>query len=205
MRDLDIRRALRRHLTTAFGDDPSALILDELGVCRGMVRVDMAVVNGELKGFEIKSDRDTLGRLAAQASIYSRVFDTLSIVVGSRYLQKAEAIIPGWWGIWAVGNLENERAAFRCVRAESQNDDIDPYSLVQLLWREETLFLLEEHDLGAGLRSKPRRYLWDALARSLTIDDLRDSVRAQLKARQGWRSGESRRQDGGRSLPSARL
>lgn len=48
MRDPEIRRRLRQHLEDEFGDDPTALILDELGVCCGRVRADMAVVNGEL-------------------------------------------------------------------------------------------------------------------------------------------------------------
>jgi hypothetical protein len=204
MRDQEIRRALRRYLTVAFGEDPSALIIDELGVCRGTVRVDMAVVNGELKGFEIKSDRDTLGRLEAQAAIYNRVFDTLSIVVGSRHLQRVEPMIPGWWGIWVVDQLGGHDA-LTCIRAESRNEHIDPYSLVQLLWREETLALLLRHNLASGLRGKPRRHLWDILASNLTINDLRDSVRAQLKARQLWRSAELRTPDGARFLPSAKL
>ena len=84
MRELDIRRALRKHLGFVFEEDPTALILEELGICRGTVRVDMAVVTGMLKGFEIKSDQDTLKRLPAQASAYNKVFDTLTIVAGTR-------------------------------------------------------------------------------------------------------------------------
>ena len=69
MRDPEIRRQLRCRLEQEFGNDANALILDELGVCCGRVRADMAVVNGELKGFEIKSDQDTLLRLRSQVEI----------------------------------------------------------------------------------------------------------------------------------------
>ena len=152
----------------------------------------MAVVNGELKGFEIKSDRDTLGRLEGGLRSYNKVFDTLSIVVGSRHVQRVETMVPSWWGIWVVDRLEG-RDALSCIRAESRNEHIDPYALVQLLWREETLALLLRHNLASGLRGKPRRHLWDILASSLTVSDLRNSVRAQLKARQLWRSAELRK------------
>ena len=98
MRDLDIRRLLRRHLVSKFGTDPTALIPDEFSICCGKVRADMAVVNGELKGFEIKSDQDTLYRLRSQASVYGNIFDTVTIVTGPRHIRKAKKIVPSWWG-----------------------------------------------------------------------------------------------------------
>ena len=48
------------------------MILDELGICRGRVRIDLTVVNGLLHGYEIKSERDTLARLETQADLYGR-------------------------------------------------------------------------------------------------------------------------------------
>ena len=41
-------------------DGKGKIDVEELGVCRGRVRVDVAVVNGTLHGYEIKSDRDSL-------------------------------------------------------------------------------------------------------------------------------------------------
>ncbi len=192
MRDLDIRRLLRQNLITAFGNDPTALILDELGVCCGKVRVDMAVVNGELKGFEIKSEQDTLNRLPAQASTYSKVFDTLTIVVGPRHLQKIQAIVPAWWGIVLADKREDAPLNLQCVRSEGVNQAHDPYALVQLLWRDEALAFLQANNLDAGLRSRPRRYLWEALATSFGLSDLREMVRTKLKMRREWRAAASR-------------
>src|SRR5713101_199447 len=113
MRDPEIRRQLRHRLENEFGNDPTALILDELGVCCGRVRADMAVVNGELKGFEIKSDQDTLLRLRSQASVYCRVFDTISIVVAARHLEKTRKIVPAWWGILVAEKNENTDPSIR--------------------------------------------------------------------------------------------
>ena len=162
--------------------NPTARILDELGICCGTVRADMAVVNGFLKGFEIKSDQDNLNRLPFQAAAYNKVFDTLTIVVGARHLQEVEATVPGWWGVLLVDANGEQLPLLRVVRSEGSNQEIDSSALAQLLWRDEALAVLERNGLGAGLRSKPRRCLWDALARSFTLVELRELVRTQLKA-----------------------
>ena len=59
MRDVDIRRALRTRVRDS-DDMKEALVVDELGLCQGRARIDLAVVNSSLHGYEIKSERDTL-------------------------------------------------------------------------------------------------------------------------------------------------
>ena len=54
MRDADIRKALRARLETLHRRVRGTRIFDELGICEGRVRADMAVVNDCLHGFEIK-------------------------------------------------------------------------------------------------------------------------------------------------------
>ena len=94
MRDHDIRAALRAKLSRDFAGDDNTCIVEEMGVWSGSVRIDMAVINGELSGFELKSDRDTLERLPFQADLYSRVFDRVSLVVGERHFQRAVDYVP---------------------------------------------------------------------------------------------------------------
>ena len=43
--------------------EPNTVFLEELGLCQGDARVDYAVINGAMNGYEIKSDRDKLVRL----------------------------------------------------------------------------------------------------------------------------------------------
>ena len=204
MRELDIRNALRNYLDTALERDPTALLVEEFGVCRGTVRVDLAVISESLRGFEIKSDQDTLKRLPAQAAAYNRVFDTVTIVVGPRHLHAVEEVVPPWWGILLFDTQSNGQPNLGCSRLDAQNPCLDASALVQLLWREEVLGLLEAKGLGAGMKSKPRRYLWEALSKSFALANLREMVRTQLKVRPDWRSGESRRRDGGMSPLSAK-
>lgn len=126
MRDPEIRRQLRHRLENEFGNDSTTLILDELGVCCGRVRADMAVVNGELKGFEIKSDQHTLLRLRSQASIYGRVFDTISIVVAAKHMEKVGKIVPSWWGILVAEKSGDAYPDIRTYRRERNNPSPNP-------------------------------------------------------------------------------
>lgn len=95
--DAEIRSALRTCLVASQPGD--SFILDELGFCQGQVRVDLAVVNGILHGYEIKSDRDSLRRLERQAAIYSDVLDRVTLITGTRYVKSARRIVPTWWAL----------------------------------------------------------------------------------------------------------
>ena len=48
----------------------------------------MAVVFGEIHGFEIKCVRDTLVRLPSQLEIYSKTLQRLTIVCSKRYIER---------------------------------------------------------------------------------------------------------------------
>lgn len=204
MREREIRTSLRRQLVAEYGMDLSALILDELGICSGQARVDMAVVNGELKGFEIKSDQDTLARLPTQSHMYGKVFDTMTIVVGPRHLERVESLAPHWWGIVLAVSNKSRVGDLQVVRPECTNIAQDAASLVQLLWRDEVIGVLCAIGMVKGLRSRPRKYLWEVLASSLCLEDLRCVVRRQLKLRRNWRVASERMRDDGRSLLYAR-
>lgn len=203
MRDADIRHVLRKRLDDKYGGDAGTIIVEELGLCSGSVRADMAVVNGSLKGYEIKSERDTLDRLLAQAEVYNRVFDTVTIVVAGRHLKAAEALVPPWWGIDLATALGDSNVRIDTIRSESANPEIDPSALVQLLWRDEALALLTSR--AAPLpRKKSRQNVWSCLVANLTLTELRAGVRASLKSRTRWRVAGEQMPDGERSQLSAR-
>ncbi len=189
MRDADVRSALRATVLARHLRDPSTLVVDELGLDQGAVRVDIAVVNGRLHGYEIKSDADTLDRLPTQAAAYSRVFDRVTLVAGLRHLDKAAALVPPWWGLRAAEANAGGGVRFRCVRPELANPDVDLAAVAALLWREEALALLVAEGRARGLASKPRRDLCAALVATLPAAQLRRSVRDALKTRTTWRAG----------------
>lgn len=175
-------------LQARFSGDHDTRIVEELGLCQGEARVDIAVINGALHGYEIKSERDTLERLPGQQTIYSSIFDTITIVVGPSHIQRVSAQVPGWWGI-RVATTKSGNIALEEVRCAGQNPNPDPSAVVQLLWRDEAFSVLEERGLARGLRSKPRRALWEKLTAELPPSELGSIVRQRLKRRPGWRAG----------------
>lgn len=186
MRDAEIRTALHAFLRREHREQPDTRFVDELGLC-GIVRVDVAVINGTFAGFELKSDHDTLRRLPAQVETYSKVLDLATLVVGERFATTAacRAIVPEWWGVIvarpSAGGVELEE-----LRTARWNEQVEASHLVQLLWREEALGELAARGLDGGVRTKPRRVIFQRLAHEVPVGELRDCVRAKLKTREGW-------------------
>jgi hypothetical protein len=196
MRDADVRTQLLKSLREQCPNNPPTRIIQELGVSQGSARIDLAVVNGRLDGFEIKSERDTLERLPEQVRLYSKVFDRLTLVVGRSHLNAAVAIIPEWWGIVAADPASDGPDLIE-VRPGTQNPELDPLALVELLWRDEALAVLEQMGVAQGLRSKPRAVIWRRLASLLPLDDLRSLVRERLTSRAVWRADAAQTSGGG--------
>lgn len=185
MHEADIRNKLLNNLQDQYSNDPGTRILQEFGVCQGTVRIDVAVVNGSLSGYEIKSDMDTLERLPLQQKIYSQVFDKVVIIVGRPHTEKVQALIPSWWGVWQAEE-EKRGPQFITIRDAKENPEPNPFSLAQCLWREEALTLLREKEIDRGLTKASRSILWHKLAVSIPVDELKECVRLVLKSRDNW-------------------
>jgi hypothetical protein len=182
--DAHIRPALRQALRDALDPNDEAVLLEELGINRGRVRVDLAVVNGIIHAYEIKSDRDSLRRLVNQAILYGKCFDRVTIVVGNRHAHAVQSILPEWWGVILVETTDGE-PTFNTVRAASANPAPDIRTLAELLWRDDAMELLKHHGSGRGLSGKPRSVIWDRVCELLPAEVISAAVRAKLKARQG--------------------
>lgn len=183
MRDADVRSAVLTYLSGLHGGESDTRIVEEMGIWSGAVRIDIAVINGELCGFELKSDRDTLERLPTQSDLYSRVFDRLTLVVGSRHLDGALSKIPDWWGVIRATDHEGLTGLER-VRDDGINPTPVPYLIANLLWKDEALAILLKHGLHKGLKSKAARAVHEKMAESLPLETLRLEVRQALKDRQ---------------------
>lgn len=191
MNDIHIRGALKRELLAQYKDDRETVIIEELGIQHGASRIDLVVVNGVLHGFELKSDRDTLTRLPEQARAYASVFDHVTLVVAERHVRRAVDIVPQWWGI-RVARAEPEGLSFCDLKLPMANPSPDPMSIVTLLWRAEALSCLEDLGSAAGMHSKSRAAIYAKLVDKADLDYLRERIRQCLRARQDWRSGETR-------------
>lgn len=187
MRDRDVRQALHTKVLHEHRDALDTLVLDEFGVRHGASRVDVVVVNGFLHGYEIKSDTDTLARLPSQIATYNEVFDRVTLVVGSKHAEKASFEIPDWWGIRVATEGARGGISFNVTRKAKKNPRINPVAVAELLWRDEVIEELQELGITGAVLRKPRAVLYQHLAESLGIDELRDTVRRRLKQRKSWR------------------
>jgi hypothetical protein len=186
-REYQIREALRKGPVAQIVRNERDLALDELGICEGSSRIDMAVVNGSFWGFEIKSERDTLTRLPRQIEYYGRVFDRLYLVTSDEHISDAEEFIPEYWGVLEVVKRENE-VAFQCLRKPKQNPEREAFAIAQLLWKWEVLAELEEREIDWGVRSKPRHAMWERLCDHVELEGVAKIARRRLKARGDWRA-----------------
>lgn len=187
--DKIIRIALKEHLDGLHARDPKLRIVEELGIGHGAARVDIAVINGVLHGYEIKSDRDTLLRLPEQMSMYNSVFDQMTLVVGKSHLYESINLIPDWWGV-IVAKFQNSNSSivFYEIRKARKNTAVKRPAVTKLLWREEALQILEGLGEANGLRSKTRSLIYERLATVLDQKTLGDKVREKLFFREDWRS-----------------
>ena len=136
-------------------------------------------------GYEIKSDRDTLRRLKNQVELYSKVVDRATIVLGERHLSEAMGIVPKWWGVLLIQpGVKSPR--IKAVRRARKNPGIEPRSLVELLWLDDAVALLEQRDAARGIRGKPRRIVWDKVCEYFKVSEISAAVREHVKARRGF-------------------
>lgn len=190
--DCDIRTALKDLLSNEYAGT-NTIIVDELPICWGDSRVDIAVVNCSLHGYEIKSDRDTLDRLPRQIEQYNKIFDTVTLVCSPKLIAKAVDIIPEWWGIQIPLTDENEsgKVWFEIERDPQPNEHVDLRSLVELTWKKEAISILAEHGFARGFRNRPKWDIWDRIVEVIEPAAIKEAVRNCLKERQGWRTPET--------------
>ena len=176
-----LREVLHHELNQRYEGEPDTVIIDELGICQGKARVDLAVVNGQLHGYEIKSERDSLRRLESQCEPYSMVFDRVTLVCGERHLAEALVNIPSWWEVLSI-TPSGPNLSLQCVQTGADNPNINARALVELLWSQQALSLVAQRHSLKGLRGKPRAVIWDKICELFTIEEVATAVRIHLKA-----------------------
>ena len=186
-----LRLLLHEWLKHCWVHETDTVIIDEMGLCQGKTRIDLAVVNGQLHGYEIKSERDNLRRLPTQVCMYGKVFDRVTLVCGKRHVSEALGTVPAWWDILRV-TPNGQGADFERVRIGGQNPDRSARALAELLWLEEALNLVAQRRSLRGLRGKPRSAIWDKVCDLFTLEEVAEAVRRHLRATAMSRGRHSR-------------
>lgn len=182
-RDIDIRSALHAYIEDKFSYDSTTRIIDELQVCYGEARVDIAAINGSFYGYEIKSESDTLERLPQQAICYNRVFDYITLVCSEKFLESIDDKIPKWWGVYLAKLNMSKNVFIECFREPSINTELDSFSLVQFLRKDELVEIMKELGADNKIAKQKKFILWETLAEKCPVEDLRRYVKLYLKSR----------------------
>lgn len=186
LKDKDIRIALINEINN-LNENKDYRIVEELAVCDGDARVDVALINGKLCGYEIKSDRDTLDRLPGQINAYNKTFDKMTIVVGEKFQELIVNEVPEWWGIGVAYANNSGCVNINLIRMGTYNENVQARSLLELLWKDEILVLLKNKGVK-GLSNKNRRKLRDIAIDTISLNEIKNYTREVLKVRQGWRA-----------------
>ncbi len=173
---------LLRELNQRFPDPSHDLILEEFG-CKG-ARIDVAVVNGSLHGFEIKSDSASVARLEGQKSQYSRIFDFMTMICGYKLLSAAQNIIPPWWGL-RVAAMRDGVVTIKDIRKPKKNKTQDKAALARMLWKDEALRCLRRNGCKGVTSRHSAEEVWNYAAEQLALKTLAEEARLAIKARGG--------------------
>jgi hypothetical protein len=181
-RDVDIRKVLLEGLEAKYSDRDHDLIVEEFG-CKA-ARADVAVINGVLHAYEIKSDSDSLDRLPSQIDAYQGVFEYVTLVCGRRLLERARTAIPDWWGLQRA-EFKDGSISIRELRAPKPNPNQSPLAVAKMLWKTEALVVLRKYG-RRGITSRcTADEVWNAVAAHVPIAELSNEVRQAIKARGG--------------------
>ena len=205
MNDAEIRQNFHRKILRRQHARSDTLVIDELGLNHGKCRADIAVVNGHLVGYEIKSNNDSLRRLGLQVESYNAVFDKAFIVVGDRHIDSIKDRVPEWWGVIVSSRGPRGAINFSMIRKTQVNRSVDPISVVRLLWRDEAIEILQQRKLPSRVLRQPRAVLYKLLTEQISTCELRKTVREYLKKRRNWRRPESLSRYGDLSQPASTL
>ena len=186
-KDFEIRKALHEKKLCAYRSSPDTIIIDELGLSHAKVRVDVAVINGCVHGYEIKSSLDTLERLPVQLELYRQCLEKLTLVCAPRHIERIEKMAPAWSSIVEVNKGSRGGISFSTLRRGHHNPDIDAIQLAHLLWRPEAATLLARLGVDGKTLTMPRRQLYEALAELMTISQLTAAIREFMQRRRTWR------------------
>lgn len=181
-RDVDIRKALLANLGVKYSDSSHDLIVEEFG-CK-TARADVAVINGFLHAYEIKSDSDSLDRLPSQIDAYQGVFEFVTLICGRRLLERARTTIPKWWGLQKA-EFTDGSVLIHELRTAKPNPNQNPFAVARMLWKTEALAVLRRFGHRGVTSRCTADEVWNAVAAHVPIAELTNEVRQAIKARGG--------------------
>lgn len=109
----------------------------------GTSKADIVILNGTATVYEIKSERDTLARLAGQIEDYQKVFSKVNVVCGEDHLYDVLNLVPDSVGVMQLKRW-NRISTYREARDCSAS--VDPVAILSSLRVTEAITILKMLD-----------------------------------------------------------
>jgi len=174
--------------------DTLCLLVEEFGIATGKCRADISVFatgsgGPTITGMEIKSNQDSLSRLASQSAAYSEYFTHCWIVVGDKLIRPAVSALPRNWGILSVKRRMSGSLFFTTIRP-AHSGEVDFYKWLDLLFREEVLDIFRSYSVQSNITRRPKDYLVQFWRELFSPEQTRKLVWDTLVNRSDWRRRE---------------
>lgn len=129
----------------------------------GACKADLVILNGTATAFEIKSERDSLSRLANQVANYKKVFASVNVIVSEGHVRSVMETVPVEVGVMCLSRSYR----ISTVRdAVDQRDRICPVTVFESLRSAEARAILKT--LGAPIPEVPNTMLHSAMREVFT-------------------------------------
>ncbi|WP_435634969.1 sce7726 family protein [Pseudomonas solani] len=187
-RDVEIRHHFHLKKLRHYHECPNTLVIDELGIAHGKNRADIAVLNGTIHGYEIKSSKDTLSRLPEQIGEYSRCFEKVSVIAAPNHIEKLLDILPEWCGLIVATKGSKGAITFKTLRRARKNPEVDIYAMAHFLWRKEIIDILQSLGIAEKNIKASREKLYNLLPSNTSTSELTQWIKEKFISRTEWRA-----------------
>lgn len=177
-RDRDIRVALESWLLSKQHDSP-VRIIHEFPIPRPSSRIDIALINGRISGYEIKSDVDSLTRLSSQVSSYRKIFEHLCVVTTPKKSRSVLEKTPSWCGVLSY----DHNGKFKTLRKTKRNPNVDTECLLHSLYKKELLMISMNFGLESIKNKNSKSEIISNIILKISKRSIIDNCRDQLKKR----------------------
>jgi len=186
LREQDIKIALIDWLYKK-GMLSDATIINEMVVANWSRRADLAIANGSLQAFEIKSDFDSLKRLDGQLKIFKSSFEKVTIVCAPKFTCEVSKRVSSDVGVVEFQS-NNNGVRFKVIQKGRICSRLNKVVYLGFLLKSELKDLLNQH--GITFSNELHRDYLEVLASKLSLTKIREFVITSIKNRYHATSNE---------------
>lgn len=175
------RAALTQNILLGCHSLNTASMLTEFRV--GTSKADVAILNGTSTVYEIKSERDSLVRLANQISNYRKVFAKIFVIAGEAHVDEVLSSTPEEVGVLSLARWDRIKTVREAV---DNSDSVCPKAIFDSLRLSEARAILRE--LGVSIPNLPNTKIHGAMRQCFSELEPAEAHRCMVKTLKKTRS-----------------